>query len=169
MWNILDFETVEAMQIDYRETNFPHNPKSWSSKDVPFENVTRTALGAIADAGMENSMMVQSFDGTIDAWKFDDGMDEMEALDAWWALHTSIPQVDSAELLLVNPHIINRAWANRMEQRVSKKLDLGVAGAEIVAVYNRLKWCFDPKSAMVTFENVVGRSSPEYDCHGKGV
>ena len=176
LWTLLDFSTVEDMQIDYRETNFPHNPKSWNTEDTPFGNVARTAMGAMTEVGKERSMMVQmptsgEDGGPIQAWKFDESMNERQALDAWWALHTAIPEVDSAELLLANPHFINRLWTGRMEsQRKGKQnSSMSVAEREIAEVYSRLKWCFDKGTPIVTFENIVGRSAPGYDCHGKGV
>ncbi|CAB9508952.1 UDP-galactopyranose mutase [Seminavis robusta] len=181
LWTILDFETVEEMGIDYRETNFPHNPKSWHREGEPFQSVARTALGSIKDSGQERTMYVQypnkatvfggddATEGKVKAWKFERDIEESTALDAWWALHTAIRKVDSAELLLVNPHYITGNYARRMEiLRKTPGAKMSVAEKEIMEVYSRLRWCFDHALPVVIYENIVGRSSSEYDCHGKG-
>ena len=177
LWHILDFSTVEEMGIEYRETNFPHNPKSWRSEEVPFQSVARTAVGSIMDPDAERTMYVQlpnnngdPSEGAFKAWNFTDDVLESDALDTWWAMHTAIPDIDSAELLLVNPHILNDGFTLRLDGKLNRKDPslLSIAEMEILAVYKRLKWCFDGALPIVIYENVIGRSSPEYDCFGKG-
>ena len=46
LWTFLDMSSIEALQVDVRETNFPVNPKAWHSPSVPFDPVARTAVGA---------------------------------------------------------------------------------------------------------------------------
>ncbi|KAL7527036.1 hypothetical protein ACHAWF_002011, partial [Thalassiosira exigua] len=116
LWTVLDFEPVEEMGVDFRETNFPHHRRSWRSEEVPYGSVARTALAPLYDVDREGTMYVQHSssdevrgseperDGTILAWKIVNGTRDEIALDAWWALHTAIPEMDAAELLLVNPH-----------------------------------------------------------------
>lgn len=182
LWTILDFEPVEEMGVDYRETNFLHNRKSWNRDGEPFQSAARTALAPLKHAGRERTMYVQypseatgfgnddSKEGRIEAWEFKIGTSEMDALDAWWALHTAIPEVDESELLLVNPHIISSSFAEKMynHRRVPGYKPSSPAEREIIAVYDKLRWCIERGSPIVIFENIVGRSSPDYACHGKG-
>jgi len=105
------------------------------------------------------------------AWKFNNATAEERALDAWWALHTAIPEVDSSELLLVNPHFVSAPYARKLRSKLSrsrkeKNYEPSVAEKEIFRVYERLKWC--PGDKIVNKDHVVGRSSAEGSCHGKG-
>ena len=173
LWTVLDFEPVDEMNIDYRETNFPHNKKAWSSKEDPFPSFARTALAPLLDADMERTMYVQYVrqsddDGITIAWKFDKNMTDEKALDSWWALHTAIPEVDSSELLLVNPHFISAPYVSRLLEKMSNQdYTPTVAEEEVFYVYQRLKWCKrgDP---IVIHEKGVGQSSADLSCHGKG-
>lgn len=176
LWTIMDFEPVEEMGIDFRETNFPYNKKAWHSEAIPFQSVARTALAPIKTVDKESTMYVQypnsksAEEGTIKAWRFDDNMREEKALDAWWAMHTAIPEVDSAELLLVNPHFISWESTRRLKSKMErKKYKPTVAEKEIFDIYTKLKWCpsGDPKSVVVR-DDIVGRSSAERACYGKG-
>ena len=97
-------------------------------------------------------------------------MEEMQALDAWWALHTALPEVDSAEMLFVNPHFISGTYIEYLEndRRSGVTTGASVAEREIIDVFNRLRWCVDRGTPIVIYENIIGRSSPDYACHGKG-
>ena len=165
LWTLLDFEPVEAMDIDYRETNFPHN-----SKTTPLQSAARTALAPLREVDKEGTMYVEYPAGAsavTKAWTFDNTTSDGTALDAWWALHTAIPEVDSAELLLVNPHFMSAPYAlNLVSKMRSNDYQPSVAEKEIMDVYAKLRWCLgDP---IVDKESVIGRSSAELSCHGKG-
>mmetsp|Transcript_834 Transcript_834/g.1478 ORF Transcript_834/g.1478 Transcript_834/m.1478 type:complete len:196 (+) Transcript_834:1-588(+) len=187
------------MGIDYRETNFPRNRKSWHSETISFQSVARTALAPLKDVDKEGTMYVQyptnsnittthhplnggdgdSSKGTTTttitkAWKFNNINDtraEERALDAWWALHTAIPEVDSSELLLVNPHFISASYTRKLRSKLERSRKINnytPSGAEkeIFEVYERLKWCAGDK--IVKKNDLVGRGSAEGSCHGKG-
>lgn len=173
LWTVMDFEPVDEMGIGYRETNFPHNKKAWSSEQDPFPTAARTALAPLEDADKERTMYVQYpsknhvDDGIVKAWKFNENTTDEKALDAWWALHTAIPEVDAAELLLVNPHFISAPYARKLMEKMTKK-DYAptIAEKDIFGVYKQLKWC--KGNPIVVHENIVGWSSAELSCHGKG-
>ena len=100
------------------------------------------------------------------AWAFDTTSDGT-ALDAWWALHTAIPEVDAAELLLVNPHFMSAPYASKLAANMrSKDYQPSVAEREVFDVYKQLRWCLGDK--FVNEDSVIGRSSAELSCHGKG-
>ena len=107
-------------------------------------------------------------EGQVRSWKFTDSTGESDALDAWWALHTAIPEVDSAELLLANPHFITAKYATRLDERLKRSGIMSVAEREITDIVSRLRWCFQKALPVVIYENIVGRTSAEYACHGKG-
>ncbi|KAL7544307.1 hypothetical protein ACHAWF_007691, partial [Thalassiosira exigua] len=170
LWTVLDFEPVEEIGVDFQETNFPHDQRSWRSDEVPYGSVARTALAPCTS----NTPPPAKSAGASRR------QDEV-ALDAWWALHTAIPEVDTAELLLVNPHFVSAPYATKLERKmadgdyapsVARKMADGdyapsVAKREIFGVYKRLKWCMG--NPIVNKANVIGRSSAELSCHGKGV
>ena len=180
LWTVMDFAPVDDMGIDYRETNFPHNKKAWHSEAVPFRSVARTALAPLKGVDKENAMYVQhagkatgfrddanADEGITKAWKFHNDTTETQALDAWWALHTAIPEVDHAELLLVNPHFVSGYYTKLLRAKLNDKTYTpSVAEAEIFAVFKRLKWC--PGDPILVKSNVVGHASAALSCYGKG-
>jgi len=172
LWTGLDFRSVEELGIDFRETAFPSNPKAHYSDSVPFQTVARTAMGSVLDSARDNTMFAQfpngkgNSDDTIRAWKFQD-MDEGSALDAWWAMHTALSQVDEAELLLVNPHYITGSYVDRINTKHSLG-QLSTAEKEIAEVYSMLRWCLN-ESLGFSPQNVVGRSPADWNCYGKGM
>ena len=176
LWTAIDFEPVEEMGIDFRETMFLHNKKSWHSKKDPFRSAARAALAPLEDADKEGTMYgqhpikstgihgIHKDQNEIKALTFNDNTIEENALDAWWALHTAIPEVDSAELLLVNPHFIS---SSKFEAKITNgEYTPSVAEKDIFEVYKLLTWC--PGNPIVRKKNIIGRSSAEMSCHGKG-
>jgi hypothetical protein len=162
LWTVLDFEAVEEMNIDFRETNFPHNKKSSFSS---LHSVARTALAPINDVDKEGSMYVQFPNKSIQAWKFSDDMsEEQAALDAWWGLHTAVSEVDSAELLLVNPHFISASTAAKLKSKMRRNdYTPSIAEKEIIEVYKRLRWCLG--NPIVNKDTTIGQSAAELSCH----
>lgn len=172
LWATLDLESVKELGIDYKETSFPNNPKAWHNSTTPFQSVARTALGAWNTAGAEKSMFAQfpgddpHAEGPIQAWRFEDPITEQDAINAWWAMHTAVPEIDNAELLLVNPHFINSAHLGIVKQLKGMSKLVGVE-REIADIHAKLRWCWHPTTT-VSYEDIVGRSSPDYDCYGRG-
>ena len=186
LWNHLDLQSVEEMGIDYRETTFPNNPKAWSRPGVPFETVARTALGGFKK---DQTMFVQTSkegnvgtsDNTTRAWKFVPDtnsthrpIEQVDAVDAWWALHTALPEVDSAELLLVNPHFLNMHYHRPLSNRAKRRDILpnyetgrGRAEFEIASVYFKLRWCLSKDQNHP--DKIAGVIKASDDCYGKGV
>lgn len=160
---MLDFETVEKIHIEFRETNFPHNKKCWYSATTPFRSVARTALAPLTSVDQEGTMYIQLPSKSIQAWKFDNETSEAQALDSWWALHTAISEVDSAELILINPHFMSSKYARVLHSKMNdKNSTLSVAEQEIIAVFRELRWCLE--KSIVNRDNIIGRSSAESGC-----
>ena len=178
IWTLLDMQSVEELGIDVRETNFPNNPKAWYSETTPFKSAARTALG---DFMKDQTMFVQYPDTTIRAWKFvrefntTKTMDQGKAIDAWWALHTAIPEIDESELLLVNPHFIHMHYHRPLHKRMrthkgqrpnnADEEEGMVAEYEIASVFYRLRWC----TKDIKQDQVVGVFKADDDCYGLGV
>jgi hypothetical protein len=161
---MLDFEPVKQMQIEFRETNFPHNKKSWYSDVTPFRSAARTALAPLTSVDKEGTMYAQLPNGDIKAWKFSNATLEAEALDTWWALQTAVPEIDSSELLLVNPHFMSSNYARDLSAKMNNATaSLSVAEREIIDVYKQLKWCLD-RTFIVNKDHIIGRSAAESAC-----
>ena len=163
LWSMLDFASVQNVQIDFRETNFPHNRKNWYSERKPFRSVARTALAPLKIVDEEGTMYIQLPSKEVKAWKFDNDISETQALDTWWASHTAIPEVDSAELLLVNPHFLSSKYVYDVLSKITDvNSTLSVAKKEITDIYNQLKWCLE--KSIVNKDNIIGRSAAESAC-----
>ncbi|CAB9520021.1 unknown protein [Seminavis robusta] len=177
LWSILDLESVEELGVDYRETTFFSNPKSWvHPHDTPFDTVARTALGRL---DKDQTMFAQYNDVHDDpvtrAWRFDTAtIDEVASMDAWWALHTTIPQVDGAEALLVNSHFFYVGSHKRIETELRRNgLDSmkphsatgrGRAEYDIAGVFSKLRWCKDKDFRF----RIIGNFQASDDCYGRG-
>lgn len=187
LWSLLDMKSVEELDIDVRETNFPNNPKSWYSPSIPFGSVARTALGSFKkdqtmfaqypkeQDGHKKGTISRAWKITTDAMNSTKSMDEESAIDTWWAMHTAIPEIDEAELLLVNPHFINmhyhRPLSKKMRTKGGRRADddssfKGIAEYEIASVYYRLRWCTHRDKQL---DRVVGTFKADDDCYGRGV
>jgi hypothetical protein len=95
IWTVLDMSSVEELDVEVRETNFPANPKAWQSASVPFRPVARTAV-----AGNDGSIFAQLNADTagdnndVVAWNSSTYQtDKVSMLDAWFAIHTVIPEL----------------------------------------------------------------------------
>jgi hypothetical protein len=177
--------SVEDLGVDVRETNFPNNPKAWFNATVPFRTVARTALGNFKTDG---TMFVQyppssgaEIGAKTHAWKFlpesnttENMMSPETSLDAWWALHTSIAEIDAAELLLVNPHFINNLYHRPLHRKMrttrgrrvgDAEYEEGISEYEIASVFYRLRWC----TKDTKLDRVVGVFKADDDCYGRGV
>ena len=43
LWTIMDHSQLEGI-VEFRETNFPSNPKSWITQSMPYRDVATTAF-----------------------------------------------------------------------------------------------------------------------------
>ena len=149
---------------------FDDNLDSTLTPPKPSRDVYKDSLSDYLDSVVDEFLegwdeCEKKYDNLID-----DKSEREKALDAWWALHTAIPEVDSAELLLVNPHFISWESTRRLKSKMErKKYKPTVAEKEIFDIYAKLKWCpsGDPKYVVVR-DDIVGRSSAERACYGKG-
>ena len=155
------------MGIEYRETNFMHNRKSWLSEDTPVSSAARTALAPIDVAGKESSMYAQYGSGEIKGWRFREGISDGEALDIFFAMHTADRQIHDTELLLVNPHFSSPSYFLKF---TATETPPSVSQREIMDVLRRLKWCppTNHKDPIVAKEDTVGRSTADMACFGRG-
>lgn len=164
IWTILDMESVEAL-VDVRETNFPVNPKAWHSPAVPFESVARTAVGYHGKIFAQLSATDTSTSGDILAWNQSTYGDWRRPFDAWFAIHTAIPELVGAQVLLAGlPTISDQV--KYLKDRVANKKNLTIVETEIVDVWKQLKWC-DFRIG-IDLEQIVGRTVAEWDCYSRG-
>jgi Nucleotide-diphospho-sugar transferase len=176
LWTMLDLKSIEDIGVDYRETTFLNNPKSWVRPGRPFDTVARTALGAFQrDGTMFAQYSTASDTDETRAWMFNrTEMDEVDAIDAWWSLHVSNPQVDAAELLLVNPHFVKDDYHGPLSDKLRRHelvhdptTGRGRAEHEITSVFAKLRWCPDKDDPWVA-DHGVGVFKSSRDCYSQG-
>jgi hypothetical protein len=172
LWTLMDYSALEGV-VEFRETNFPSNPKAWKSRELPFSSVATTAF-----LNQNTTLFVEvSHDGGLTnffrhAWNTN-RLEDSERMDAWIGALTGEPQIDSAELLLVNPDIIDFAYINRLSRRLERqaqlerlgtKQALGVFEKEIVEIHGLLRWCYAKG-----FRHSASKVSASHSCYGKGI
>jgi len=120
LWTMMDYSKVNDM-VDFRETNFISNPKAWRSsggsgsggpvgedgEPWPFESVVNTALFRAED-GYDISIYTQVSNRSSvvskRVWKAN--LHEHDRLDAWIGSLSTVSELESAEVLLVNPDMM---------------------------------------------------------------
>ena len=183
-WTMMDYSKVMEM-VDFREAHFLSNPKAWRNGGVgpnqwPFESVVNTAL--FRGVGNENIATIytqvsdRSSIVSTEIWKAI--VEDREWLDAWVGSLSVVPELDSAEVLLVNPDAfmdggIAGSLAFRLNQRQKKIQQLGEdhediprvgqMEQEVFEIYNLLGWCWD-----IAFRHTANKVSASDSCFGIG-
>jgi hypothetical protein len=183
LWTILDLEPVEnELGVEVRETNFPSDPRAWRSPAVPFSPVARSAIDGqlmlFAQLDATAIDVFGSWKGDILSWNFpklDGARNGSSPWDAYFGLHSVIPGLDEAELLLSGipaGRTLFKVLQSKYRQSVNnEKVQLGMAEKEIFEVYKKLRWC---KPAVIDRmkpgdeHNTAGRTVAPWDCYGKG-
>ncbi len=185
-WTMMDYSKVEDL-VDFRETNFLTNPKSWkkeASTDWPFETIANTALFQRADDHERLSVYTQvSSQSSIvyeKAWttkSWTPSMRHSDWLDFFVGSFSAVPELDSAEVLMVNPDIFmenGRSWqlASRLmewkkemrkEEGKRKQIPIGRMEQEVLKIYELLGWCWDS-----AFAHTANKVSASDSCYGRG-
>eukprot|EP00531_Pseudo-nitzschia_arenysensis_P009158 CAMPEP_0116118414 /NCGR_PEP_ID=MMETSP0329-20121206/2091_1 /TAXON_ID=697910 /ORGANISM="Pseudo-nitzschia arenysensis, Strain B593" /LENGTH=760 /DNA_ID=CAMNT_0003612039 /DNA_START=284 /DNA_END=2566 /DNA_ORIENTATION=- len=184
-WTLMDYSGVSDI-VDFRETNFLNNPKAWRNGGVgtdqwPFESVVNTAMFEAVDEKNTISIYTQVSDRSKivskKVWKSTE-RDSLQWLDAWVGSLSAIPELDSAEVLLVNPDLlmenyINESFKKRLKKRgqiiKAKGEDhkdtpsIGTFTQEVLEIYSLLGWCWD-----MGFRNTANKVSASNSCYGVG-
>ena len=179
-WALMDYSKVKGM-VDFREANFVSNPKAWRNGEAdtqrwPFETVVNTALFRGTENEERSVIYTQISDRSsitsTKVWKVD--LEDQGWLDAWIGSLSSVPEVDSAEVLLINPDAFmgngrsqHMKW--RLQERQKKIKDLGNdhkdlppvgrMELEVSEIYNLLGWCW--RSA---FRHTANKVAPADAC-----
>jgi hypothetical protein len=185
-WTMMDYSKVTEM-VDFRETNFLSNPKAWrnpgNSDNVeywPFESVLNTALFRAVDKeetiSIYNQVTNRSSIVSKKAWS--SSLHRHEWLDAWVGSLSSVPELDSAEVLLVNPDFFmerGNSWtfASRLmdyKKSTSEQADpdalpppVGKMEREVLAIYDKLGWCWP-----TAFRHTANKVSASDSCYEIG-
>ncbi|OEU07358.1 hypothetical protein FRACYDRAFT_251163 [Fragilariopsis cylindrus CCMP1102] len=201
-WTYMDYSKVSDI-VDFRETNFISNPKAWKSTGGsgsvgsdhedrwPFESVVNTAFYQ-GDDGYDISIYteVSNRSSVISkrAWKAN--LSEHDRLDAWIGSLSTVPELESAEVLLINPDFMmesgylggvvsrmkhyqaelekrnedsgskNEETNNHDERRLPP---VGRFELEILEIYDLLRWCLDDNR-----RHTVSKASASDSCYGIG-
>lgn len=157
-------QSVEEL-VDVRETNFPVNPKAWHDSSRPFDPVARSALGDEGKIFVQLNAAEALFNstGNILAWKPEAYETSGSPFDAWFAIHTMIPELADAQVLLAGLPV-GTTLIETLQQKMENKVTLSIAESEVVEVWKKLLWC----EAEPVAENIVGRTPADWDCYGQG-
>jgi hypothetical protein len=166
----MDYSNLDKV-VDFRETNFPSNPKSWRNDGTgwPYSTVATTAI-IKPDSDGDNVTIYSELSNlgevvSVQSWDVS-SLSSSNQIDAYFGSLT-LPDVDSAELLLINPDLIyDRTFRDRFINRlVNRKGTVdGLAEAEILQVHKLLKWCWHNHHGTHT----VSKTSASQSCYGKG-
>jgi hypothetical protein len=156
-WGVLDMKSVEEI-VDVRETNFPTNPKGWKSRSVPYDPVARSALSADGRLFLQPSATASA--DNVRAWKLEE---DVNPIDAWFAVHSTIRELDEAQVLMAGMPL-GVEHLNRLREKVKQQKALSIAEKEIHEVWKQLKWCENNFS----WDNTAVKATTDWDCFGRG-
>jgi hypothetical protein len=180
LWTILDLEPVEKeLGVQVRETNFPIDPRAWKSPGVPFSPVARSAMnGKLKLFAQLDASAIDAhgaWTGDILSWNFpklDESRNGTSPWDAYFALHSVIPELENAELLLSGlPAGLTLFNGLQSKYKNNGRLKLSIAEKEIIEVYKKLRWCKPADKDLMKpgdEPNTAGRTVAPWDCYGKG-
>ncbi len=184
-WSLMDYSGVSEI-VDFRETNFLNNPKAWRNGGIdtdqwPFESVVNTAIFEAVDQNNTISIYTQvSNRSTIvskNVWKSAE-RDDLQWLDAWIGSLSAIPELDSAEVLLVNPDLLMEThkhdsfrWRLRKRRQIieakarkpENSPSIGIFTQEVLEIHNLLGWCWNDG-----FRHTANKISASDSCYGVG-
>ena len=100
--------------------------------------------------------------GPVRAWKVPDKL----AVDAFFAMHTAIPELRDAEAIFANPYFIKMGYTSNLDRRLKAKGGKGMGFAEtLIATMNRdLRWCGNT----IDLNRMAHATMIGHDCYGKG-
>ncbi|KAL3913839.1 MAG: hypothetical protein SGILL_006334, partial [Bacillariaceae sp.] len=168
LWTIMDHSQLEGM-VEFRETNFPSNPKSWRSSSTPYRDVATTAFyrkSALLytqvshDGGASQSIR--------NVWDLK-SLDDSDRLDAWIGALQGEKEISNAELLLVNTDYIDSHHLAKLAKRQHWQSSrgatdkLGSFAQEIFEIKSLLRWCRDKG-----YRATASKVSASHSCYGRG-
>jgi len=185
-WTMVDYSRVTDL-VDFRETNFLSNPKAWrndenneNENNWPFETVVNTALFRAADESQTISIYTQVSDRSsiVSKKMFTSSVSDPEWLDAWIGSLLSVQEIESSEVLLINPDILMDSgtmwnYASRLREHmihVTEKGEndhdippIGLMDREVLEIYNQIGFCWD-----TAFRHTANKVSASDSCYGVG-
>jgi hypothetical protein len=154
--------SLQDLGVEFRETNFPSNRKSWFRSDLPFSSIARVALypnGKLFLQTSNKTELEMNMNGEIQGWDIED--EKALYLDVLFALLSRV-DVDNTEALFINP--------SELSELVNFAEEKAPALNKVQHVYRReLRWCDDPNPRLVeTFLAPVHARSTSH-CYMEGV
>jgi len=181
-WPMMDYLKVSEM-VDFRETNFVSNRRAWKhgGGGWPFESVVTTALFDANDPEEKISIYTQVTQRSEilskKAWR--GTIHDSFFLDAWVCSLLTMPELESAELLLVNPdrNMIggnlrgmirrlgrhNEYFAEDEDKRKDSPPPVGWMELELKEIYDMLGWCWN-----TAYRHSASKTAASDSCYGKG-
>lgn len=192
LWNMMDYSGLSDT-VEFRETNFLSNPKAWrnggkseAADPWPFESVANTALFQSQDDRESISIYTQvsDRDSIVSKKAWTARLHDHDFLDAWIGSFFAVPEMQSAEVLLVNPDLLmnsGRIWGMvtrlRFDEYHAQEIarnkqppepirsppPVGRMEQEIFEIYKSLRWCWD-----TGLQHTVSKASASDSCYGIG-
>ena len=150
LWTFLDLKSV-GYGVEWRETNFPSNPRSWKNGTHAFGSTARVSLQKHA---------VGTMTGAGPRWAAPPKGGALADL-----LAAALKPHDGAELLLVDLAFADERFVSTLancesEQACERR---GIPW-ELVQLYRKLRWC----GQSIDLERLAAKSFQGWDCFGKG-
>ena len=181
-WTMMDYSKVTEF-VDFRETHFISNPKSWrshqhaassSDEDWPFDTIVTTGLfqNTRDENGISIYTQVSNQSNIVSQKVWTSSNHHPPALywlDAWIGALSTTPEFDTAEVLMVNPDLLigHRHWPFE-EQLVNKRNrndeeGMSLMGKQVLEIYAKLGWCWGE-----AFRHTANKVSASDSCYGIG-
>ena len=150
LWTFLDLKSV-GYGVEWRETNFPSNPRSWKNGTHAFGSSARVSLQKHA---------VGTMTAAGPRWAAPPKGGALADL-----LAAALKPHDGAELLLVDLAFADERFVSTLancesEQACERR---GIPW-ELVQLYRKLRWC----GQSIDLERLAAKSFQGWDCFGKG-
>ena len=150
LWTFLDLKSV-GYGVEWRETNFPSNPRSWKNGTHAFGSSARVSLQKHA---------VGTMTAAGPRWAAPPKGGALADL-----LAAALKPHDGAELLLVDLAFADERFVSTLancesEQACERR---GIPWG-LVQLYRKLRWC----GQSIDLERLAAKSFQGWDCFGKG-
>lgn len=157
----------------------------WKSSVWNRNNHEKALLFAQADGGGTPLSSGDGIGGTVSAWE----VPEKDAVDAFFAIHTAIPELRDAEALFINPYfikvghqhisclkydywtlclvlILQMGYTTNLDRRMNIRSGktVGFAETQIGNMMRSLRWC----SNTIDLNKMAHATMIGHDCYGKG-
>ncbi|CAH0371434.1 unnamed protein product [Pelagomonas calceolata] len=155
LWTFLDLESV-GYGVEWRETNFPSNPRSWKNGTHAFGSTARVSL-------QKHSVGTMTSSGP--RWAAFESTSPRRPGEMADVLASALKPHGDAELLLVDLAFADGRFVSELTNcRNEKECERRGVPWELVQLYRKLRWC----GQTIDLDRFAAKSFQGWDCWGKG-